>query len=103
MTTAFGECLGIVAPYYNLALVLVLLILFVKLFRIPSKKTFMLPWKLLFAAVCIYILEEILTVFHIAGIMQIPRILNAWLEFGMITLFIYLLLRQQDYLKKGNQ
>lgn len=97
----FGECVGIVAPYYNLVLVLILLMMFLKLFNLPNKKLFLLPWKLLFLAVSVYILEEMLTVFKIAGIIDYPRILNGVFEFVIISIFIYLLLIQKDYLKKS--
>lgn len=96
----FGESLGTVAPYYNLVLVLVVLIMFFKLFSIYNKKIFLLPWKLLFFAVAVYILEEMLTVFNNAGIVNTPRILNAVFEFVIITIFIYMLLIQKEYLEK---
>jgi hypothetical protein len=95
--TSFGECVGTVAPYYNLVLVLVVLLLFLKLFSIPNKKIFLLPWKFLFIAVIIYILEELLVVFGYSGIIQIPRIWNAFFEFIIITLFIYALLLQRQH------
>ncbi|MBD3164330.1 hypothetical protein GF323_03955 [Candidatus Woesearchaeota archaeon] len=94
----FGECLGVVAPYYNLVFVLVVLLMFFKLFSIKNKKLFLLPWKLLFAAVGIYILEEMLTVFKNVGMVELPRIYNAVFEFFIISIFIYLLLVQKQYL-----
>lgn len=97
---SFADCLGIVAPYYNLVLVLIVLVMFLKLFAIPNKKIFLLPWKLLFFAVVIYIAEEILTVFNYAGILTVPRVLNAIFEFGIIIIFIYVLLLQKEFLKK---
>ncbi|MCK5282048.1 MAG: hypothetical protein KAK00_01440 [Nanoarchaeota archaeon] len=99
----FGECLGLVAPYYNLTLVLVVLVLFLKLFSIHNKKVFLLPWKLLFFAVAVYIVEELLTVFIFAGIIVVPRIINAVFEFIIITIFIYFLLIQREYLEKNNR
>ncbi len=96
----FGPCLGAVAPYYNLVLVLVVLFMFLKLFSIRNDKIFLLPWKLLFFAVVIYIIEEMLTVFNIAGVVTTPRILNAVFEFVIITIFIYLLLVQKECLQK---
>lgn len=94
-----GEALGIVAPYYNLVLVLIVLFLFSKLVTLHNKKLYLLPWKLLFLAVAIYIVEEILTVLNIMGKIATPRILNAVFEFFIITIFIYLLLLQKDFLK----
>ena len=95
----FGESLGAVAPYYNLVLVLIVLVMFLKLFNLPNKKIYMVPWQLLFAAVVVFIIEEILTVFYYAGIYQIPRIMNAVFEFVIISLFIYMLLKQKEYVK----
>lgn len=94
------EALGMVAPYYNLVLVLIVVIMFFKLFSIPNKNIFLLPWKLLFVAVLIYIVEEILTVLVKMNVIQVPRILNAIFEFFIISIFIYLLLVQKDYLKR---
>ena len=95
----FGESLRIVAPYYNLVLVVIALVMFLKLFSLRNKKIYMLPWYLLFAAVVVFIVEEILTVFYYAGIYQIPRIMNAVFEFIIISLFIYMLLKQKEYVK----
>ena len=97
-----GESLGIVAPYYNLVLVLIVLVMFLKLFSIKNKKVFLLPWKLLFFAVSVYILEEMLTVFKIAGIVDIPRFINAVFEFVIITIFLYMLLIQKEHLRKAS-
>lgn len=95
-----AECLGTVAPYYNLALVLIVLFLFAKLFFIPNKKIFVLPWKFLFAAVLIYVVEELLTVLNSAGALAVPRRINAFFEFMIIIIFVYLLLMQKEFLKK---
>lgn len=100
--TSVGEALGIVAPYYNLVLVLIVLILFSKLITLPNKKIYLAPWKLLFLAVGIYIVEEILTVLNLVGVFSAPRILNAVFEFIIIIIFIYLLLLQKEFLQKGN-
>jgi len=96
-----GNCLGMVAPYYNLALVLIVLIMFFRLFRMHNKKIFLLPWKLLFVAVTIYIVEELLTVLTMADIFYVPRIMNGVFEFVIITIFIYLLLKQREFLEQG--
>ena len=97
----FANSLGIVAPYYNIIFVVIILFLFMKLFSVPNKKIYLLPWQLLFLAIIIYIIEEILTIFYYAGIFQIPRIFNAVFEFLIITIFTYALLMQQEYLKKA--
>ena len=96
-----GEALGVVAPYYNLVFVLVVLVLFSKLVTLPNKKIYLSPWKLLFLAVGIYIVEEISTVLNISGIISTPRILNGVFEFFIITIFIYLLLLQRKYLQES--
>jgi len=94
-----AESIGVVAPYYNLAFVIVVVLLFLRLFKIPNKKIFLTPWKLLFLAVLIFIVEEILTVLKQAAVIDYPRIVNAVFEFFIITIFIYTLLIQKEYVK----
>src|SRR3989338_404545 len=95
-----AESFGIVAPYYNLALVLIVIIMFLKMFSISNRKVFALPWKLMFAAVIIFVVEEVITVLNLLGLFATPRILNVIFEFFIITLFIYALLLQKEHLKK---
>jgi len=96
--TPIGDAFGIVAPYYNLVLVLIVIILFIKLFSIKNKKMFFAPWRLLLIAISVYIIEEVLTVFHGAGIIDRPRILNAIFELIIITIAIYMLLIEKQHL-----
>jgi len=98
--TDFYVALGMVAPFYNLALVAVVVLLFVVLFKTPSRRTFMMPWYLLFACVCLYIIEEVLTVARAAGLTGIPRQINAFFELGIIIIFVYLVLLQREHIKK---
>ena len=101
MTHALLVCLGQVAPYYNLALVVVVIILFVRMFKLPQKKgMYIRPWKYLFAALLVYVAEEFLTVTNKLGITCIPRISTAFFEMIMIALFIYTLLLQKEWIKK---
>jgi len=98
--SSLAESIGFVAPYYNLVLVVIVVILFIYLFRNPNKKIYMLPWKLLFTAILVYIVEEILTVFNDLNIISVHKLVAPMLEMFMISLFIYMLLLQRDYLKK---
>ncbi len=93
-------CLGIVAPYYNLALVIVVIFLFLKLLKIKNKKTSIRPWKFLFAALLVYVGEEIITILDMNAIINAPKLLFPFLETVIITLFIYVLLLQKKNLKK---
>ncbi|MFH2027723.1 MAG: hypothetical protein ABIJ08_01160 [Nanoarchaeota archaeon] len=95
-----GSCLGLVAPYYNLVLVLILLPLFVGLLNKKNKEIDLKPWVLLFAAIIIYIIEEILTVMNGIGFISSPRILTSMFEMAMISLFIYMLLLQKEIIKR---
>ncbi len=98
-----GDCVRIVAPYYNLALVLVVIYFFIKLF-LTRTTAFLKPWKLLFAAVMVYVVEQVLTVLKFAELISYPIIVNSFMEMAIITLFIYMLLSQSYYLKnKGKQ
>ncbi|MDO8480521.1 MAG: hypothetical protein Q7S65_01750 [Nanoarchaeota archaeon] len=98
---AFAESLASVAPLYNLALVTIVIVLFLKLFSIKSKGVYLKPWNLLYGAVLIYVVEELLTVLSKAGILTPPRILNVFFEFAIIGIFVYLLLLQKQSLEHG--
>lgn len=100
MVQPLAYCFGKVAPYYNLVLVIVVVVLFVKLFKTPYKKTYLAPWKLLFAAVCVYIVEEIITVLHMSAVVTFPKVTWPLLEMAIITIFIYVLLLQREHVKK---
>ena len=97
--TQFAECLGFIAPYYNLVLVVVVLILFFTFFKKPNKKIYLRPWKILLAVILVYILEESLTVLHFANVITLSKFVAPILEMLMIALFIYMLLLQKEYLK----
>jgi len=98
--TYFAECIGTVAPFYNMVLVVVVLILFYKLLKIEKKKGYIIPWKILLFAICVYILEELNTVLNILGVISTPRIIHVFLEMIIITSFIYMLLLQKEFVGK---
>jgi len=92
---------GMVAPYYNLFFVLIVIILFIKLFREKTPRTFIMPWHLLFAIICIYIIEEVLTVLRKAALISIPMHINGFFELAIAILGVYLLFVQKDHIKKN--
>ena len=102
MVYELAYCFGRVAPFYSLALVILVVILFLKLFKTPNKKTYIRPWKFLFTAVLVYVLEEIITVLHMANVIQAPKILFPLFEMVIITIFIYVLLLYKECIKKEN-
>ena len=57
MTPPLAECIQNVAPYYNLVLVIIVVLLFLKLFHIKNERLFLAPWRLLFVAILIFIIE----------------------------------------------
>ena len=97
--TEFAAALGMVAPYYNLALVVISIFLFIKLFKTCKQQKTALPWKVLFAAFTVYIFEEVLTVLRSARIIDIPVHINGFFELFIITLFIYTILKQKEISK----
>lgn len=94
--TELTLALGIVAPYYNLVLVIIVVWLFAKLFKTPATARTLLPWKVIFAALCIFIVEELLTVLRAQQLVLIPAHINGFFELAIITLFIYALLKQKE-------
>ena len=97
---SLGLSLAQAAPLYNLGLVLIVVYLFLKLIRTPvrDKRVYLMPWKLLFVAVLVFILEEVLTVLRGANIINIPRHINGFFEVLIIGIFIYALLLQREHL-----
>ncbi len=100
MVHELAYCVGSVAPYYNLVLVIIVLLLFLKLFKTPNKKIYITPWKFLFAALLVFVVEEIITILNMANIITASKLVFPLLETIIITLFIYMLLLQKDRLKK---
>ncbi len=100
MVQTLAYCLGRIAPFYNLVLVVIVILLFLKLFKTQNKKTYIKPWKFLFAAVLVYLGEEIITVFDMAGLISVAKIVFPLIETVIITLFIYVLLLQKENIKK---
>jgi len=96
---AIAECIGIAAPYYNLALVVVVVTLFVVLLRIKNEQRFLTPWKFVFGALCVYIVEEVITVLDGLKVIVTPKLVFPLLEMVIIALFIYALLVQNEHLK----
>ena len=93
------ECLGYIAPFYNLVLVGILLILFFVFFRNPHKKVYLKPWKILLAVTLVYVVEEIMTATGVSEFMGIYRVAHPLFEMIMVGLFIYMLLLQREYLR----
>lgn len=93
--------LGIVAPYYNLVLAVIAVCLFIKLLttRKRIKQVYLLPWKLIFFALAVYILEEAITVLRAVGLLDIPVHINGFFELVIISIFIYVLLLQKEFIK----
>ena len=96
-----GAAAGIVAPYYNMGLAIVVIILFIKLFKEQKgKKARHMQWKLLFAALMIFLVQQSLTILKQMGTIYYPQFINQFFELGMITFFIYMVLAQKQYVKK---
>jgi hypothetical protein len=98
--TELTQSLGLIAPYYNLVFVAIVIVLFIYFFKNTNKKTYLKPWKLLFIAILVYIVEEALTVLNNLHILNVSKLVNPLLEMIIISLFIYMLLLQKEYLKK---
>jgi len=95
------ECLEVAAPYYNLALVVVVFILFIRLFKRSKIHYHSNPWKLLFVGFLIFIIEEIFTVLRNAGVLpDTIRMYNPVFEMVILSVFIYAVLLQRQYVKE---
>ncbi len=98
--TDITSAINVATPYFNMALVLVMIYMFVKLFRIvPVIKVYMLPWYLVFAAIMVFVLEEAFTILRHAGVFPYEVVyLNGLFELIIVSLMVYLLLLQREYI-----
>jgi hypothetical protein len=96
---ATAECIGIAAQYYNLALVIVVLILYLKLLKLPSGKIYILPWKYIFLSLLVYVIEQVLSILNTAGAIAVSALVFPMLEFVIITIFIYTMLILREHIK----
>jgi len=94
-----GICTGLIAPYYNLVFVIIIFILFAKLFSIKNPKVPTSSWKLLLAGLIIFFIESILTVLSALELVSFPHIIFPLFETVTISLFIYMVLLQREKLK----
>jgi hypothetical protein len=102
--TTLGDAFGLVAPYYNLAFVVIALILFMKLFSYGDKKfAYVKPWKILVIAVLVYIIEEVITILAGLNLLTFPLWLFPAFEMVMVLCFIYMILLQKQYVKTGKR
>ena len=99
---SLGLAVAQAAPLYNLGLVIIALGLFFKLFttRVRDRRVYLMPWKILFFAVLVFVLEEIITIMRALEIINIPKHINGFFELIIVCTFIYMLLLQKEHMKK---
>ena len=98
-----SEAINIASPYYNLAMVAVVVYLFLRLFRTKptSPDVFMRPWYFLFAIIVVFIIEEVTTVLRAGGIIPLENVyINGFFELVIVSLIIYTLLIQREHIKR---
>jgi len=97
-----AEAINIASPYYNLAMVAIIVFLFVRLFKVRAgSHVYMQPWRVMFWVILVFIVEEITTVLRAAGIISLDVYINGYFELVIVSLVVYLLLLQYDYTKKS--
>ncbi len=91
-----------VLPRLNLLLVAFLIALFsIMLSRRPDNVTYTRPWKVMFIALIIFVIEEVITVMRLADIISYRHLMvHGFLEMGIIFCVIYLFLEQKEFLKR---
>ena len=89
---SYTEAFSLVSPWYNLAMILVGVYLFSILAKIKSKKIDLNPWKFVFGALGVGLLEEITIVLRSSQIVSIPIHINGFFEIIIISLLLYTLL-----------
>ena len=99
-----GESVAMVAPLYNLALAVIALIMFFRLFRYEERKfAYLKPWKILLIGFILFIVETVMTILRGQGVISFHPAIFPLFEMVVITLFIYMLLLQKQYVKTGKK
>ena len=99
---SFIDCINNIAPLYNIALSLIVFYLLLKLisFKRINREVFIKPWYFMFAAVSVFVLEELITALKFLNVISetfIPRWFNAVFELIIVALFIYMLFTQINH------
>lgn len=92
-----GEYLRMALPYFNLVLVLMVIVFLLRILLIKNKNTYVVPWRFLFFSVSAYVVEEILTIIDMSGIVSIHNLIFPVIEMVIICSFIYMVLLQKKY------
>ena len=101
---AIGEALGMVAPYYNMALALIVVALFLKLSSYDSRRfAYVKPWKILLLGFSLFIIETVMTILRGLGYIKFHPAIFPLFEMIIMTSFIYMILLQKQYLKTGKK
>jgi ABC-type transport system involved in cytochrome c biogenesis permease subunit len=101
---ALGQAIAQTAPLYNLALAIVAVILFLKLFSYEERRfAFIKPWKILFTGFILFIVETVMTILRNLGAIKFHPVVFVLFEMIIIALFIYTLLLQKQFVKTGKR
>jgi hypothetical protein len=104
LMVTFADGMNLAAPIYNLALAAIVVFMFIKLFRTrPVLPVYMTPWHYMFGVICVFILEEIITVLRATGVFVIEAYINGFFELVIVSLLIYLLLLQREHIIKNRE
>ncbi len=98
----FSASLTEAAPFYNLALVVVVFILFYILFTLPKNNNiYIKPWFFLMLGVIVFIIETVLTIMRntYSWDKSTFGILFGIFEMAIISLFIYMILLEKEHIQ----
>ncbi|MBI5066014.1 hypothetical protein HZA97_07290 [Candidatus Woesearchaeota archaeon] len=93
------EAFTLVAPWYNLAMILVGLYLFFVLSKIKNNSINLAPWKFVFAALGVGLIEELTIVLRSSGVISVPIHINGFFEVIIIGLLLYTLFLKRKILR----
>tara|TARA_Y100000310_G_C20540866_1_gene743225 strand:+ start:96 stop:416 length:321 start_codon:yes stop_codon:yes gene_type:complete len=96
------QAIGMIAPLYNVALVIITFFLLWRLLNVRKKdrKVYLEPWKYVFAAIGLFLAESLVTALKFFGVIteqMVPRWFNAVFELVIIVLIIYMLFLQLNH------
>lgn len=92
------SALTIAAPFYNMILAIIVILLFLKFLKTKTQ-LYKKPWRLLFIAILVFVVETIVVILELAT--GEAHFIVGIFEMAIIFLFIYMVLLQKDYVKKS--
>jgi len=87
-------------PLVNLVIALVIIFLFTRFFYLPHRLHHVRPWKIIFIALLIWLIEEVLTIMDSFGVFHMNLLIGRGIELVIIILVLHAVFLQKRYIEE---